>query len=76
MSKPTLKIPYINLEYNQDKLIERDIHWKEIQEEFEEFRNRPNDDTLYFQSWIPISKEIHTHFEFLICQCLSWYENI
>ncbi len=53
MSK-THKIPYINLEYNQDKLIERDIHWKEIQEEFEEFRNRPNDDTLYFQSWVPI----------------------
>lgn len=63
MSK-TYKIPYINLEYNQDKLIERDIHWKEIQEEYEEFRGRPNDDTLYFQSWIPISKEIHTHFEF------------
>ena len=64
MSNQPLKVPYINLEYNQDKLIERDIHWKEIQEEFEEFRNRPNDDTLYFQSWIPISKEIHTHFEF------------
>ena len=63
MSKP-YKIPYVNLEYNQDKLIERDIHWKKIQEEFEEFRNRPNDDTLYFQSWVPISKEIHTHFEF------------
>ena len=30
MSNQTLKIPYINLKYNQDKLIERDIHWKEI----------------------------------------------
>ena len=64
MSKQTLKIPYINLEYNQEKLEERDMRWKEIQEEYEEFRGRPNDDTLYFQPWIPISKETHTHFEF------------
>lgn len=64
MSKQILNIPYINLEYNQEKLDERDKNWKEIQEEFEEFRGRPNDDTLYFQPWVPISKEIHTHFEF------------
>lgn len=63
MSK-SYKIPYVNLEYNQEKLKERDIRWQEIQEEFEEFRGRPNDDTLYFQPWVPISNEIHTHFEF------------
>lgn len=35
MSKQTIKIPYINLEYNQEKLDERDKNWKEIQEELE-----------------------------------------
>ena len=73
MSK-TYKIPYVNLEYNQEKLEERDIRWKEIQDELEEFRSRPNEDTLYFQSWIPISKEIHTHFEFNTER--PWYSKI
>ena len=36
MSNQTLKVPYINLKYNQEKLKERDIRWKEIQEEHEE----------------------------------------
>lgn len=58
------KIPYINLEYNQEKLNERDIHWKKIQEEYEEFKDYPIDDALRFQPWTPISKEIHTNFEF------------
>ena len=56
------KIPYINLEYNQEKLKERDIRWKEIQEEYEELRGLPNDDTLRFQPWVPISKEVHTNY--------------
>lgn len=58
------KIPYINLEYDQEKLNERDIRWKKIQEEYEEFKNIPIDDTLRLQPWVPISKEIHTNFEF------------
>lgn len=58
------KIPYINLEYDQEKLNERDIHWKKIQEEYEEFKDYTIDDTLSFQPWVPISKEIHTNFEF------------
>lgn len=58
------KIPYINLELNQEKLKERDIRWKELQEEYEEFKNLPNDDSLRFQPWEPISEEKHTHFEF------------
>lgn len=74
MSNQPLKVPYINLEYNQEKLDERDKNWKEIQEELEEFRSRPNEDTLYFQSWIPISKEIHTHFEFNTER--PWYSKI
>jgi hypothetical protein len=63
MSK-NYKIPYINLEYDQEKLNERDIRWKKIQEEYEEFKNIPIDDTLRLQPWVPISKEIHTNFEF------------
>jgi hypothetical protein len=58
------KIPYINLEYNKEKLEERDIRWKEIQEEMEEFRGRPNDDSLRFQPWVPISKKIHKNYFF------------
>lgn len=58
------KIPYINLEYNQEKLKERDICWKEIQEEYEEFKDHPNDDILRFQPWVPISKEVHTNYRF------------
>lgn len=64
MSNQTLKVPYINLEYDQEKLEERDIRWKKIQEEYEEFKGIPIDDNLRFQSWIPISKETHKHFEF------------
>ena len=58
------KIPYINLEYDQEKLNERDIRWKKIQDEYEECKNIPINDTLRFQPWTPISKEIHTNFEF------------
>lgn len=63
--KPSdIKIPYINLELNNDKLKEREIQWKEIQKEYEEFRDHPNNDTLRFQPWTPISKEIHTNYHF------------
>ena len=65
------KIPYINLEYNQQKLDERELRWKEIQEEYEKFRKIPNDDDLRFQPWIPISKETHTNFKF-VTKC-PWY---
>lgn len=58
------KIPYINLEYDQEELNERDIRWKKIQDEYEECKNIPINDTLRFQPWTPISKEIHTNFEF------------
>lgn len=58
------KIPYLNLGLNQEKLKERDIIWKEIQEENEELRGIENDDNLRFQPWVPISKEIHTNFRF------------
>ena len=58
------KIPYINLEYNQEKLKERDIRWKKIQEEMEEFRGHPNDDSLRFQPWVSISKEFHKTYRF------------
>lgn len=58
------KIPYINLEYDQEKLSERDIRWKKIQEEYEKCKGIPIDDNLRFQPWIPISKETHAHFEF------------
>lgn len=58
------KIPYINLEYNKEKLEERDIRWKKIQEEMEEFRGHPNDDSLRFQPWVPISKKIHKNYFF------------
>ena len=63
MSK-SYKIPYVNLEYNQEKLKERDIRWKEIQDEQPQLKNVPNDDTLRFQPWVPISKETHTNFAF------------
>lgn len=63
MSK-TYKIPYVNLEYNQEKLKERDLRWKEIQDEQPHLKNVPNDDTLRFQPWVPISKETHTNFAF------------
>ena len=65
------KIPYINLDYNQKKLDERDIRWKELQEEYEEFKNLPNDDSLRFQTWVPISKETHTNFKFITER--PWY---
>ena len=58
------KIPYINLDYDQEKLSDRDIRWKKIQEEYEECKGIPIDDNLRFQPWIPISKETHAHFEF------------
>lgn len=63
MSK-SYKIPYVNLEYNKEKLKERDIRWKEIQDEQPQLKNVPNDDTLRFQPWVPISKETHTNFAF------------
>ena len=58
------EIPYINLEYDQEKIKERKIRWKKIQDEYEECENIPIDDTLRFQHWVPISKEIHTNFKF------------
>lgn len=70
MSK-TYKIPYVNLEYNQEKLEERDIRWKEIQDEQPHLKIIPNDDNLRFQPWVPISKETHTNFRFLT-NC-PWY---
>lgn len=65
------KIPYINLEYNQEKLKERDIRWAEIKKERPDLKKVPNDDTLRFQPWVPISKEAHTNFRFLT-NC-PWY---
>lgn len=70
MSK-TYKIPYVNLEYNQEQLEERDIRWKEIQDEQPHLKIIPNDDNLRFQPWVPISKETHTNFRFLT-NC-PWY---
>ena len=70
MSK-TYKIPYINLEYNQEKLKERDIRWNEIKKERPDLKKIPNDDKLRFQPWTPISKETHTNFRFLT-NC-PWY---
>ena len=58
------QIPYINLKYDQEKIEERKIRWKKIQDEYKECENIPIDDTLRFQPWVPISKEIHTNFEF------------
>lgn len=60
MSKNNI-IPYINLEYNPEKLKERAAHWKEIKEAYEEFKDYPDDDPLHFQPWTPISKKTHTH---------------
>lgn len=60
----TYNIPYVNLEYNQEKLKERDMRWKEIQDEQPHLKNVPNDDKLRFQPWVPISKETHTKFSF------------
>lgn len=60
----TYKIPYVNLEYIQEKLEERDIRWKEIQEESPHLKNVPNDDALRFQPWVPITQETHTNFVF------------
>lgn len=65
------KIPYLNLELNQDKLKERDIIWKAIQEENKELRGIENDDSLRFQPWIPISKEVHTNYRFI--EGYPWY---
>lgn len=65
------KIPYINLDYNQDKLKERDIRWNEIKKERPDLKKLPNDDSLRFQPWVPISKKTHTNFRFLT-NC-PWY---
>ena len=58
------KIPYINLEYDQEKLNERQLRWKKLQKDIEEIKNISLNDTLRLQPWVPISKETHTHFEF------------
>lgn len=58
------KISYINLEYNQEKLDERDIRRKKFQKKYDDCDDLTNNDTLRLQPWIPISKETHTHFEF------------
>ena len=57
-------IPYTNLMYDQEKLKNRTLVWKKIQEEDPDFKDVPNHDAFKFQPWTLISKETHTHFEF------------
>lgn len=58
------KITYINLEYDQEKLKERELRWKKLQKDIEEIKNISLNETLRLQPWVPISKKTHTNFKF------------